>query len=288
VIGDPIEHSLSPALHNWVLERLGLNYEYRAFHVPREKLARFFQDVRAGQIGGLNVTIPHKEAVIALLDGIEPEAARLGAVNTIVRTNGAWRGFNTDGLGFLRAMSANGIRLRGARVVLLGAGGSAKAVAFALAQSGIAHLVIYNRSVERAESLRRQLSIQMAFTAVHVHRLSDGDCWCEDLSRATLCVNSTPVGMYPKTDQSPLAVPEALHRELVVCDLVYNPIETTLMREARHRGVRAFNGLDMLIYQGLESLRLWLGERDLALVKKRISVSELREVLRAKMGAGSV
>ena len=286
VIGDPIEHSLSPKLHNWVLEQLKLDrdYEYRPFRVSSTALAAFLQEIREKELHGLNVTIPHKQSVVPLLDEIDPMADRLRAVNTIVRIDNKLKGYNTDGLGFLRAAVANKINLKNAHVVMLGAGGSAKAVAFALAETGIAHLSLYNRSPDRAIELRAQLLSKSNFSAIDVRRLSDRECLCADLSQASLLINTTPVGMFPHADKSPLPIPEALHEELTVYDLIYNPLETSLMREAHHRGARVFNGLDMLIYQGLESLRLWLSEKDLSQMESNISVPELREVLHEALG----
>ncbi|MBI3661078.1 hypothetical protein HY230_11505, partial [Candidatus Acetothermia bacterium] len=131
----------------------------------------------------------------------------------------------------------------------------------------------------RAIELRAQLLSKINFSAIDVHRLSDRECLCADLSQATLLINTTPIGMFPHADKSPLPIPEALHEGLKVYDLIYNPSETSLMREAHHRGARVFNGLDMLIYQGLESLRLWLGESDLSKIESRISLADLRELL---------
>jgi shikimate dehydrogenase len=240
--------------------------------------------MRSGEIAGLNVTIPHKQAVVQELDAISPTAARLAAVNTIVPVAGALQGHNTDGLGFLKALDLAQIALPRARVVVLGAGGAARAVAFALAETGIEYLSIYNRSLNRAQELKEHVHATVGMSRLSAHSLSDDRSLRADLAEATLLVNTTSIGMYPKVDQTPLLSFDALHRGITVVDLIYNPGETVLIREARRRKIRAFNGLDMLIYQGLESLRLWLGEHSLSRNQRRFSLAELRQILNKALG----
>lgn len=286
VIGDPIEHSLSPRLHNLVLKKLGLatEYEYRAFRVTPDNLANFVRGASSHSIVGLNVTIPHKQSVLEHLDDLGASAQKIGAVNTICMSQNKLIGHNTDGMGFLVAARANSVRLAKSKVVMLGAGGAAKAVAFALAEADVSQLSLYNRSVEHALALKSQLLQKTRFSNICVHRLDDRECLCDDLSRCDLLINTTPIGMYPYFDESPLVIPDALHSQLTVLDLIYNPSETELIREAQHRGARALNGLDMLIYQALEALRLWLNLENISQIEAQVSLAELRDELHEALG----
>ncbi len=286
VIGDPIEHSLSPRLHKFVLRNLSLasEYEYRAFRVAPDELSDFVRRAGSQSIVGLNVTIPHKQAVLQYLDELDLGAEKIGAVNTIVFNQGKLKGYNTDGAGFVRAARTNGVALNASKVVMLGAGGAAKAVAFALAETGAAQLSIYNRSIERALELKAQLLEKTRLSTICVHRLDDRECLCDDLSRSTLLINTTSIGMHPRFSESPLVIPEALHSGLTVFDLIYNPGETELMRQAQHRGARAVNGLEMLIYQGLEALCLWLRQEEFSKLEEKISLLHLKNELNETLG----
>lgn len=259
VIGDPIAHSLSPALHGFLIAKLGLSYEYRAYRVAAPQLKKFLAVARASDFAGLNVTIPHKEQVLAHLDGLSAEARRLGAVNTIVRQGGQLIGYNTDGLGFRRALSAQGVKLAGRSAVVLGAGGAARAVVYALIEAGIARLTLVNRALERAEELARQAAANTSFAALSACALADMARLHRAIAEAELLVNATSVGLAPAVDRSPLSNIAPLHPGLVVYDLVYRPPRTRLLRQAQARGARPLSGLGMLIYQGIESLCLWTG-----------------------------
>ena len=253
LIGDPVEHSLSPALHSFLLERAGLNYCYLAFRVRRGDLAGAIEGVRALGIRGLNVTIPHKEAVVPLLDGLSPEAEAIGAVNVIVNEGGRLTGANTDCQGFLRPLEERGISLAGKRAVILGAGGAAAAVAYALLSAG-AEVALVNRTPERARSLARRLS---RFGTVSAWSLGDLPAL---LREAELLVNATPVGMWPGVGETPLS-PDLLHRDLLVYDLVYRPRKTLLLGAAEARGARTIGGLEMLVWQAIKALEIWTGHR---------------------------
>lgn len=253
LIGDPVEHSLSPRLHSFLLGRAGLNYSYLAFRVPRESLAAALEGMRALGIRGLNVTIPHKEAVVPLLDGLSPGAEAVGAVNTIVNLRGRLIGHNTDIEGFLAPLAVRGIAVRGKKAVVVGAGGAAAAVAYALLAAG-AEVAIANRTPERARALARRLSRAGAAEAAGTEALP------ALLPQADILVNATPVGMWPRTDEIPVP-PELIHEGLLVYDLVYVPSETRLLAEARARGAEAIGGLEMLVRQGVRALELWTGHR---------------------------
>lgn len=275
VLGDPVEHSLSPGLFRFVFRELGVTYRYRALRVPASELPGVLERVRAGELAGVNVTIPHKERVISLLDALDPQAEKLGAVNTIAREGGGLKGYNTDLAGFSRALREAGGHppdLPGRRAVVLGAGGAARAVLFALVEMGFTEITVGNRTRGRAERLLLDLQTETGFSRWEVVGWKDPKL-SEAVRGASLLVNATPVGMYPHTAGCPLPDPRALHPGLLVMDLVYNPVETRLLKEARARGARAADGLSMLIHQALGSLEIWTqGE-----LRWEGSIDEIRE-----------
>lgn len=250
VIGHPISHSLSPAMHTAVLRALRVDAVYAPFDVPPRFLAPMLRGLTLAGLEGLNVTVPLKETVLPLLDHLDPVAKAVGAVNTIVIRNRRTIGYNTDGVGFTRALGELGWRPHRACVVILGAGGAARAVAWELARLPGTCLTIANRHIERAQRLARWLvrhRPKVCVRAVPLHRAC--------LDEVQLLVNATTIGMHPR-DGLPIE-PEALRRGLFVYDLVYHR-HTPLVRAALRRGCVAANGMSMLLYQGAESLRLWL------------------------------
>lgn len=255
VIGDPISHSKSPLMMNAAFRERQLNMAYAAFHVRSEQLPAAIQGARALGLRGLNVTIPHKEAVIPLLDEWDESAQMIGAVNTIVNDDGRLRGYNTDGLGYVRSLEEEtGFQTRGKTVAVLGAGGAARAIVYALAKKGAQRLYIVNRTVERAHQL-----------AAHFGALTDVQvCIPEHLpllaDTVDLIVNTTSVGMSPHVDQCPLPSTDWLSHRHLVSDLIYNPPETKLMQHAIAQGARAHGGIGMLIYQGAYAFEYWTGQ----------------------------
>jgi shikimate dehydrogenase len=259
VIGDPIEHTMSPVMHNAAFSELGLDYVYLAFRVRAGGLARAIEGMRALNIRGLNVTIPHKVAVIPFLDELDPLAEKIGAVNTIVNDAGLLRGYNTDATGFLKALKDKGFEPGGKRVAVLGAGGASRAVSFILAESG-ASLVILNRleELDWAEALARQISDTFKKEVKALE--SDEANLKAALDSADIVVNATSVGMSPHSDESP--VPAKLLRPgMVVFDIVYNPLKTRLATEAGRAGAETVMGLDMLVGQGALSFEMWTGKK---------------------------
>ncbi len=261
VIGDPIEHSLSPALFASVFDKLGLPHCYRSVRVHPEELAAFLGRVRAGEFAGVSVTIPHKERVITQLDVLDETAQILGAVNTVAVADGSGPrrliGYNTDVVGFSRSLQGRSANIKGERAVLLGAGGAARAVVCALISMGVAEVVIVNRSRERAERLISEISRATGFAAMRSVEFSDLRP-VPTIRDAKLLVNATPVGMHPHNHLCPLDDPSGLHEELMVFDLVYHPLETRLLRRAADHGAQTIDGLDTLIHQALEALRIWV------------------------------
>lgn len=275
VIGDPVCHTLSPTMHNAAMTSLGLDYVYMAFHVKSAGLGAVIQGMKALGMAGLNVTVPHKVAVVQFLDEIDPVARGIGAVNTIVNDNGKLKGYNTDAGGFLQALLAAGFDPQGKKVVLLGAGGAARAIGFALAQSG-ARLTILNRKEELdwAVSLAQGLSL-LENREVKAFELNT-DNLRTALPRAGLLVNATSVGMNPDASETPVPA-ELLRQDLTVFDVVYSPLETRLLRDARQQGCNAISGLEMLVRQGALAFELWTGRAAPLDVMRQAALSALKQ-----------
>ena len=257
LIGDPVEHTVSPAMHNAAFQKMGLDYLYVPFRVRPEELPRAVAGLKALNVAGFNVTIPHKVAVLPLLDGLDPLAEKIGAVNTVVNNDGELRGYNTDAEGFLRALLEHGIKPQGRNVVVLGAGGAARAIAYILAEKG-ARLTILNRRQELdwAESIA-QLILDELHQEVKVFELGD---IANVLPGASLLVNATSVGMSPADNASP--VPAGLLDKVpAVFDIVYNPLETKLLKEAAAAGAQTIGGVDMLAWQGALAFEMWAGRK---------------------------
>ena len=254
VIGDPIAHTSSPAMHNAALEALGLDYVYAAFHVEPAALPKALAGMRALEIAGLNITVPHKQAVMAYLDEISVEAEAIGAVNTIAFRDGRLLGYNTDAFGIIESLRADGgLERFPAKVALLGAGGASRAILYALlARKEVEEILLLNRTVANAEALAGDLDGQ---GRVQVGALAE----YHDMADVGLLINSTAIGMHPNEGESPLADPSCLHEQMLVADIVYNPLETVLIRQASAVGAKAINGLGMLAWQGARSFEIWTG-----------------------------
>ncbi|MGQ9510320.1 MAG: shikimate dehydrogenase [Thermaceae bacterium] len=241
LIGYPLEHSLSPAIHHRALEELGLRGEYLLLPTPPSHLPHRMAEVRQG-FRGVNVTIPHKEAVLAFLDGLSAEASAIRAVNTVVREGERLIGYNTDAEGFLGGLKEAG--LLGEPALVLGAGGAARAVAYALKREGVG-VYIWNRTEARAQALAEEMGLKVAPL--------------EFARKARLIVNATRVGlMDPEATPLPF---DLLPEEGAVVDLVYRPLWTRLLREAQTKGLRVQHGLHMLVRQGALALELWTGSK---------------------------
>lgn len=267
VIGDPIEHTMSPVMHNAAFKELGLDYLYVPLRVKREELGKAVESVRALNIRGLNVTLPHKVAIISFLDELDPLARKIGAVNTIVNDDGVLTGYNTDATGFLQALLEGEVKPEGKKVVILGAGGASRAISFILAERG-AHLVILNRLLELdwAEELAQRVSKVFA-KEVKALELNEKNLEMV-LEGADILINATSVGMSPDVDETPVPA-RLLKPGLIVFDIVYNPIKTRLLKEAETAGAQTIGGLDMLAWQGAIAFEKWTGRKaPLDLMKK--------------------
>ncbi|MDH5795825.1 MAG: shikimate dehydrogenase [Candidatus Bathyarchaeota archaeon] len=257
LIGDPVEHSLSPSIQNAAFRSLGLDYVYVVLRVSKESLEDAILGMRGLGFRGLNVTMPHKIDVIRHLDELDETARNVGSVNTILNRNGLLIGYTTDGIGALRALRHNGVDPSGKKIVLLGAGGASRSVSFTLAKEA-SEIIILNRTVEKAERLANDLTFLLGDEAkVRAEGLSDGNLRKESMD-ADILVNATSIGMHPKEEETPVDR-HFLRSKLVVFDLVYEPFETRLLREAREVGARTLDGLTMLVHQGAASFEIWTG-----------------------------
>lgn len=255
LIGDPVEHTLSPCIHNAAFEHLGLNYVYVAFNVKPRDLEKAIKGVLGLGIHGLNVTMPHKTRILSFLDRLDPNARLMGAVNTILNDHGKLVGYNTDGVGALRALLEVEKDMKTKNVLILGAGGASRAISFALATK-VFKLVVMNRTFEKAVSLvfevKRKVGGRVKAREFTPEALS------EEVRRADIIINATPIGMHPQSNETPIP-PELLRPDMTVFDLVYNPLETKLLKEAKKVGARTIDGLKMLVYQGAASFKIWTG-----------------------------
>jgi shikimate dehydrogenase len=262
VIGYPLGHSLSPAIFKTAFDAAGIEARYQAWETPPEELEARMNALRGDEMLGANVTIPHKEAVVPLLDRVEERAERIGAVNTIANAGGRLVGYNTDVAGFVRALREDaGFDPKGKRTAVLGAGGAARAVALALIEGGASMIVVTGPIPEQVDKLVADLrGLTASGTIITWCHWQDGT-FMTVLPQADLLVNCTPVGMHgSETEgQSPVAA-DYLPASGVVFDLVYNPPETPLLNAAKGHGAKAVSGLGMLVYQAAESFRLWTGQ----------------------------
>lgn len=249
VIGNPIQHSLSPEMHNAGYKAMGINADYRKFRVEAAQLPEAVRGLFALGFSGWNVTLPYKEAILPYLDELTPQAKRAGAVNTVKILDGQMIGHNTDGEGFVRSVKEDMDGFKGKKAVILGAGGAGKGIALALAERGMS-LVILNRTPDKAKELVRMLQQQGA--TAQAGELAQGE-WLKDTD---LLVQTTSVGL--KKERFPFSL-QGISPKTLVTDIIFNPRETMFLQEARQLGCRTKNGLEMLLYQGALAWEFWLG-----------------------------
>jgi shikimate dehydrogenase len=259
ILGWPVEHSRSPALHSAAFRARGLEAQYVCFPVHPDDVADAVRGLKALGVRGANVTVPHKEAVIPWLDSVTPEARAIGAVNTIVREVDRLVGHNTDAPGLARSLDDAGVELSGARVLVLGAGGAARASVVGLAQRGASRIVIAARRSEQAEILVRDLAVTCGDTVLAATDLGR-ESLTRELRETTLLVQSTSATLASSPDAAGFAASlaiELLPEQATVIDLVYRPRVTTVLARAKERGLRAVDGLGMLLHQGALAFELW-------------------------------
>lgn len=254
VVGHPIKHSLSAVMHNAAFRELGIPQSYSAYDVPPTQLKSFIDNCKKDFLG-LNVTIPHKVEVIKYLDSVSREANLIGAVNTIKFEGGQAVGYNTDGVGCVKALKAEGVEVKNKRVFVLGSGGAARAIILSCLLEG-AKVSNANRSREKAVALREEFRKKTGKTVEVVSYSEFG--LRDELLEADILINATSVGMTPNINESPVSF-NALRSGLVVMDIVYNPLETKLLRDAKRIGCKTISGVGMLVFQGAESEKIWYG-----------------------------
>jgi shikimate dehydrogenase len=274
VIGWPVAHSVSPAMHNAAFRALGLNWRYLALPVDPRDLSAAVAGLRALRFAGFNVTIPHKVAMLPLMDELSEEAVAIGAVNTVVISDGRMAGHNTDAYGFLATLEASGFAPAGRRALVMGAGGAARAVVYALARAGMA-VSLWNRTPERAASLVADLAPYLAGRSV-VALPRDTALLADALRKADLLVNATSVGMKGGPPGSPLPAGLHLRPGMTVFDLIYSPPLTPLLRQAQAARARPVGGLGMLVRQGVRAFSLWTGIEPSVPVMERAAKRALR------------
>ena len=280
VIGWPIAHSLSPAMQNAAIREAGLDFSYIAMPVEPGRLRQAVEGLRSLGFRGFNVTIPHKTAVMELLDEVSPDARRIGAVNTVVNDGGKLVGYNTDVDGFLDGLSEAGVAVSGRHVSVLGAGGAARAVLCGLLREGAASVAVGVRNEEKA---RRMLSDIVEPGRVTIVSWAS-DVWREALREASLLINTTPLGMTPHTEEMPPVDWSCVDPSAVVYDIIYTPYRTAFLRGAEARGHKVLNGVPMLVGQGAVALARWTGIRP---DKKAMEQALLTALGMADIGPGT-
>jgi len=273
IIGDPVEHSLSPVMHNAAFKELGLNLVYVAFTVTTKELKTAISSARSLGLRGLNVTMPHKNAVMNYLDEVDATAKSIGAVNTILNNQGKLIGYNTDGNGAMIALQENGVYPEKKKMLLLGAGGAAKAIAYQAAQD-VDELVILNRTPAKAKELAEVL--QKNFGKKVKDETLSSAVLENELETTDILVNATSVGMHPDVNISPVPS-NLLKRDLCVMDIIYNPLETRLVMDAKAVGAKVVSGVDMLIYQGAVAFEVWTNCPAPVDVMRKAALSELEK-----------
>ena len=266
IIGDPISHSFSPQMHTAAFWDIGFNGVYLPFPISAVDLPQLLPALQLMSVQGFNVTVPYKEQIIPYLDQLSETAQVLGSVNTVIRKNGQWFGHSTDGIGFLRGLEQKGWPVQSQRILVLGAGGSAKAISYALLKAGAAKVDLQNRDQAKAESW--SATLRQHFEAVRVGTKKSGSY--------DLLVNCTSVGL--KSAETPMKK-EDLAQFPKVIDIIYNPAKTQLLLDAESAGLEWDNGLSMLLFQGVESFELW--------TQKKAPLEVMRQSLQQQIGAGT-
>ncbi len=278
LLGDPVTHSLSPLMQNAAFKATGLNCAYLATRVKQTDIAIAVAAIPVLGFVGANVTVPHKKAVLPLMDVLHQDCQLIGAVNTIVNDNGKLKGYNTDSEGFMRALGDVGYQPEGARVIVLGAGGAARAVVVGMALRGVKEINIFNRSRAKAVALARQ--VQELGVSANVYDwsslITESDSARQAFINANLIVQTTSLGMPPMESEYPPVPLKWLTDKHLVYDLVYNPPETKFLNKARQSGAKTVNGLGMLLYQGVTAFELW--------TRCAAPVELMRTVLRNELG----
>lgn len=276
LIGNPVEHSVSPLIHNTLSQMLGINLAYVTFKVSQGEVAKAVEGAYALNIQGLNVTVPHKQEVIGVLRDTDPLAESIGAVNTLVRVPGGYKGYNTDILGLKRSMELENVSVKNREVIILGAGGASRAIAFLCATEGADKIYLLNRTLKKAEDIAYAVNSHMGRNVIYPMELSDYGLLNGE---AYICIQTTSVGLHPNDGDAPISDRSFYDRIQTGIDIIYNPYETQFMKNVKMAGGQAFNGLKMLLYQGIAAYELW---NDVAV--SRECADKVYEVLKKELG----
>jgi shikimate dehydrogenase len=263
LIGSPVGHSGSPAMYNYSFEKLGLDYAYLAFDIKVEEVKDYISAMRLLKMKGGNVTMPCKMEVAKYMDELSPAAKIIGAVNTIVNDNGKLVGYMTDGEGFVNNLRDHGVEVKGKKLTIAGGGGAATAIQVQCALDGAREISIFNvkdaffeKILDTAQKIRKAVPE----CVVNVYDIADVEKMTQEIQSSDILVNATIVGMKPMDDQSIVKDVKAFHKDLVVADVVYNPEETKMLREAKEAGCTCVGGRGMLLWQGVSAFKLFTGE----------------------------
>lgn len=259
VIGSPIAHSGSPMIYNYGFERLGLDYVYAAFDIKEHEVKDAMTAIRTFRMRGCNVTMPDKTEAAKYMDDLSPAARIVGAVNTIVNDNGRLKGYITDGEGAVSSLRDNGVDVKDRKIVVVGAGGAATAIQVQCAIDGAREIVIFNRTIARAEETARKIRMEVPSCIVRTYNIADTAKMTSEIQSGEILINATSVGMKPMDDESVVRDLSAFHPGLTVLDAVYEPIETRLLREAKEAGCRCIGGKAMLLWQAAVAFKLYTG-----------------------------
>lgn len=262
LLGSPVEHSISPMMHNEAFRQLGLDYVYLAFDVGTEKLEEAVEGLRALNVRGFNLTMPNKNLMCSLCDKLSPAAEIIGAVNTVVNEDGVLTGYTTDGKGYMMAVRDAGHDIIGKKMTLLGAGGAGTSILVQAALDGVSEITVFNRRSPFFERVQKIIEKLKERTSCRI-RLYDYDkesVLRREIGESSILINATSVGMAPETDRCILKDGSMFHNNLIVSDVIYNPKETKLLKMAKEAGCPTFNGMYMLLYQGAEAFKIWTGQ----------------------------
>ena len=262
LLGSPVEHSISPMMHNESFRVLGLDYAYLAFDVGEQELEIAVEGLKALKVKGFNLTMPNKNRMCRLCDQLSPAAEIIGAVNTVENRNGELVGHSTDGSGYMLAVKNAGYEILGKKMTLFGAGGAGTSILVQAALDGVAEISVFNRRTpffERAEQIIRKLN-ERTSCKIRLYDYEDASVLRREIGDSAILTNATSVGMAPNLEACILKDTSILHPDLIVSDVIYNPKETKLLKMAKEAGCRTFNGMYMLLYQGAEAFRIWTGQ----------------------------
>jgi len=260
LFGNPVEHSLSPLFMNYILKNIELNYIYVAFNIKDKDIKDALNSIKILNFKGVNVTIPYKQSVIKYIEKIDKSAKFIGAVNCILNEDNILKGYNTDHLGFIKTLRDRNIIIRNKTALIIGCGGASRSVLYSLVINGISKIYLANRTKENALGFIKWVNRELNFNEISYIGESF-EITQSIVDNADVIVNTTPVGMYPETESSPIQRSLKFNKRQVVYDLIYNPWETKLIKASKKSGASAINGFEMLIFQGIYSLSIWFPEK---------------------------